>query len=58
MMEHRVTMMQNPNLKVGEVADTDDDTITADIVTQDGSLVRRFMVDRHTGAMRPADMEQ
>ncbi|MHA1530184.1 MAG: hypothetical protein ACTSVG_14280 [Alphaproteobacteria bacterium] len=56
MMEHRVAMMQNPNLKLGEVADADDDTITADVVTQDGSLVRRFMVDRHTGAMRPADM--
>jgi len=25
-------------------------------VTQDGSLVRRYMIDRHTGAMRPADM--
>jgi hypothetical protein len=58
MMEHRVAMMQNPNLKIGEVVGVDDDTITADIVTQDDSLVRRFMIDRHTGAMRPADMEQ
>lgn len=56
MMEHRVAMMQNPNLKIGEVTANDDDTITADVVTQDDSLVRRFMVDRHTGAMRPADM--
>jgi hypothetical protein len=36
----------------------DDDTITADVVTREGSLVRRFMIDRHTGAMRPADMEE
>ncbi|MCH8167600.1 MAG: hypothetical protein IIC03_06695 [Proteobacteria bacterium] len=56
-MEHRVAMMQNPNLKVGEIVDQDDDTITADVVTQDGSLVRRFMVDRHTGAMRPAGVD-
>ena len=44
----------NPRLEVGDVAEADDDTITADIVTKDGSLVQRFMVDRHTGAMRPA----
>jgi hypothetical protein len=57
-MEHRVAMRQNPNLKVGEITEVDDDTITADVVTQEGSLVRRFMIDRHTGAMRPADMEE
>ena len=57
-MTHRVAMMQNPNLKVGEVSEVDDDTITADVVTQDGSLVWRYMVDRHTGAMRSADMEE
>lgn len=58
MMEHRMAMMQNPNLKIGEVADKDDDTISADVVTQDGSLVRRYMIDRHTGAIRPADMSE
>ncbi|HUS52488.1 MAG TPA: hypothetical protein VMY41_00580 [Thermohalobaculum sp.] len=57
-MTHRVAMMQNPNLKVGDVTETDDDTIAADVVTQDGSLVRRYIVDRHTGVMRPADMEE
>jgi hypothetical protein len=56
MMEHRVARTGNPNLKVGEIVEQDDDTITADVVTQDGSLVRRFMFDRHTGMMRPADM--
>jgi len=58
MMEHRVAMMQNPNLKLGEVVERDGDSITADVVTQDGSLVRRFVVDRHSGAMWPADTEQ
>ena len=57
MIEHRVARTGNPNLKVGEIVEQDDDTITADVVTQDGSLVRRFMVDRHTGMMRPADMD-
>jgi hypothetical protein len=57
MMEHRVARTGNPNLKVGEIVVQDDDTITADVVTQDGSLVRRFMVDRHTGMMRQADMD-
>ena len=56
MMEHRVARTGNPNLKVGEIVEQDDDTITADVVTQDGSLVRRFMFDRHTGMMRPADV--
>jgi hypothetical protein len=43
----------NPHLKVGEVKDKDADTITADIVTKDNSLVQRFIVDRHTGFFRP-----
>ena len=30
----------------------DEDTIIAEIVTNDGSLVDRFEVDRHTGRMR------
>jgi len=42
----------NPRLKVGEVKEKDADTITADIVTLDNSLVQRFIVDRHTGALR------
>ena len=30
----------------------DADTITADVVTKDNSLVDRFIVDRHTGFVR------
>jgi hypothetical protein len=41
----------NERLKVGEVKELDDDTIVAEIVTQDDSLVDRFKVDRHTGSM-------
>jgi hypothetical protein len=36
------------------VSEKDDDTIVAEIVTQEGSLVQRLEVDRHTGWTRPA----
>ncbi len=54
-LEHRIEMHGNKRLKVGEVTETDDDTITADIVTQDGSVAQRFKVDRHTGQMQQAE---
>ncbi len=47
-----LSLRGNPRLKVGEVKEKDADTITADIVTKDNSLVQRFIVDRHTGAFR------
>jgi hypothetical protein len=47
--EHRLQRRGNDRLKVGEVKKIDDDTITADIVTVDNSLVRRLRVDRHSG---------
>jgi hypothetical protein len=43
----------NPRLKVGDVQEVDEDTILAEIVTVDDSLVQRFTVDRHTGQMVP-----
>jgi hypothetical protein len=42
----------NQRLKLGEVKEKDADTITADVVTKDNSLVQRFIVDRHTGFTR------
>ncbi len=42
----------NKRLKVGDVKETDDDTIVAEIVTIDGSLVQRIEVDRQTGRMQ------
>ncbi len=50
--EDRLAMHGNKRLKVGEVAEADDDSIVADIVTLDDSLVHRFKVDRHTGRMQ------
>jgi hypothetical protein len=50
---HFVERHGNPRLKVGKVEQVDEDTITAEIVTLDDSLVQRFRVDRHTGQMVP-----
>jgi len=51
-MERWLAWRGNPRLKLGEVKEKDADTITADIVTKDNSLVQRFIVDRHTGFVR------
>ena len=40
------------HLNVGDVAQTDADTITADLVTENGSLALRLEVDPHTGALK------
>jgi hypothetical protein len=52
MMEHRVDWAGNPNLKVGKITEKDTDTIITEIVTKDGSLVRKIEVDLHTGRMQ------
>ena len=53
MMGHRLAWSGNPHIKLGKVEQKDDDTITVEIVTQDGSLVDKLEVDRHTGYMQP-----
>ncbi|HXV23188.1 MAG TPA: hypothetical protein VED46_02900 [Alphaproteobacteria bacterium] len=49
--EHRLELLGNPRLKVGDVEEADKDAIVAEIVTTEGSLVDRLSVDRHTGAI-------
>jgi hypothetical protein len=51
-MERWLAARDNPRLKLGEVKEKDADTITADVVTKDNSLVERFIIDRHTGVTR------
>ena len=51
-MERWLAWRGNPRLKLGEVKEKDADTITAEIVTKDNSVVQRFIVDRHTGFTR------
>lgn len=48
-LEARLDHMGNDRLKVGTVEETDDKTITAEIVTKDGSLVQKFAFDKATG---------
>jgi hypothetical protein len=52
-LEHRLQWQGFTNLRVGDIAEKDDDTLTAEVVTADGTLVQRFKVNRHTGAMSP-----
>lgn len=52
-LDHFLERHGNPRLKVGTVEQVDEDTIVAEIVTVDDSLVQRFTVDRHTGQMVP-----
>jgi len=52
-IEGRLAMHGNDRLKVGEVTVVDDDTITAEIVTVDNSLVTKLEFDRKTGAHHP-----
>jgi hypothetical protein len=51
-LEHFIEVHELQHLNVGEVRQTDDDTITADLVTQEGSLALQLEVDRHTGLVR------
>ncbi len=51
-LEQSLKRHGNTRLKVGDVTETDDDIIIADIVTLDDSLVQRMEIDRHTGSMR------
>jgi hypothetical protein len=48
-LDRWLTWRGNSRLKVGDVKDKDADTIVAEIVTKDNSLVQRFNVNRHTG---------
>jgi len=50
-LEHRIRLHDNKRLKVGEVKQADEDTITAAIVTLDDSIVKEFKVDLHTGQL-------
>jgi hypothetical protein len=55
MLEGALAWHGNPRLELGEVTEQDEDTIVAEILTVDGSLVQRLAVDRVTGAFRRVD---
>ena len=54
-LERSLKWHGNKRLKVGEVKEIDDDTIVAEIVTLEDSLVQRLKIDRHSGATHQVD---
>jgi hypothetical protein len=48
-LERWLAWRGNSRLQLGDVKEKDADTIVADILTKDKSLVERFIVNRHTG---------
>ena len=54
-LERRLAWHGNPRLKLGEVREADEDTIIAEILTRDGSLVQKLAIDRRRGILRQLD---
>lgn len=55
-MQAWVKSTGNPNIALGPVVAKNKDTITADVVTRHkDALVQRYDINRHTGAVTPAD---
>jgi len=52
LLQQRLDWQGNPHVKLGKVEAKNDDTVLAEIVTQDGSLVERLEIDRRSGWMR------
>ena len=55
MVEGVLAWHGNPRLKLGTVEEQNDDTIVAEILTVDDSLVQRLAIDRATGTFRRID---
>lgn len=55
MLEGVLAWHGNPLLKLGRVEEQSEDTIVAEILTVDDSLVQRLAIDRATGAFRRVD---
>jgi hypothetical protein len=55
MLEGVLAWHGNPRLRLGKVEEQNDDTIVAEILTVDASLVQRLAIDRATGPFRRID---
>lgn len=51
-LEQRLAWHGNPRLKIGEIVAAGDATITAEILTVDGSLVQKLAFNRYPGLVR------
>ena len=54
-LDHQVAWHSLSRLRVGDVTEKDQDTILAEIVTVDGSVVQRYEVNSHTGLLAPVE---
>lgn len=52
LLEQQLTGLGNPRLKLGEIGTASDRSITAEILTVDGSLVQRLAFNRYPGLVR------
>lgn len=55
MLGHRLSWMWADRYKLGEVAERDADTITAEILDAEDKLVQRLEIDRHSGWSRQVE---
>jgi hypothetical protein len=53
-VENYIQSTRNPNLKLGKITEQGD-AFEAEIVSKDGSLVDKLLVDKSTGWMHPAN---
>ena len=53
-VENYLQSTRNPNLKLGKITEQGD-AFEAEIVTKDGSLVDKLLIDKSTGWMHPAN---
>lgn len=51
-LEARLEWHGNPRLEIGEIATLEDGSITAEIITVDGSLVQKLAFNRYPGLFR------
>jgi hypothetical protein len=51
-LEERLAWHGNPRLEIGEIATAEDGSVTAEIVTVDGSSVQRLAFNRYPGLFR------
>jgi hypothetical protein len=52
LLQQRLDYHGNPRLQLGEIAEADDGSITAEIVTTDGALVQKLAFNRYPGLVR------
>jgi hypothetical protein len=51
-LDRQLAWHGNPRLKIGQIVSAGEDTITAEIVTVDGSLVQKLAFNRYPGLVR------